>query len=264
MSFRRLLAALLAIGFLALLQGRAYADALDPCAPHIYREERNRGIPAHLMRAVALAESGRWLDEAHASVAWPWTINAEGVGQFFPSKAAAIAGVHALQARGVRSIDVGCMQVNLYWHANAFRSLEEAFEPMSNVAYAARYLTDLRQERGSWEGAVSYYHSAVPEFNQPYRAKVERLWASVKGNSTETQTRLAAVDVAGALSFRGPGIGGTAWWLKPGWVNPNPSASFTRVATNPGGGSQGMSLERYRHAPVQPATAMPTRFLGRP
>ncbi len=238
----------------------------DPCAPHIYREERNRGIPAHLMRAVALAESGRWLDEAHASVAWPWTINAEGVGHFYPSKPAAIAAVRALQERGVRSIDVGCMQVNLYWHAGVFRSLEEAFEPMSNVAYAARYLAELKQERQSWEAAVSYYHSAVPEFNQPYRAKVERLWASVRSNSTETATRFAAVDSAGLFAFRGSTMGGTAWWLKPGWVNPNPSASFTRTASaaSGSGGPQGLTLEQYRQAPVQPATAAKLRFFERP
>ena len=43
-------------------------------------------------------------------------MNAEGVGTYYPSKAAAIAAVEALQARGVQSADVGCMQVNLLHH----------------------------------------------------------------------------------------------------------------------------------------------------
>ena len=32
---------------------------------------------------------------------WPWTINAEGVGSFYETKAAAIAAVRDLQARGL-------------------------------------------------------------------------------------------------------------------------------------------------------------------
>ena len=39
---------------------------------------------------------------------WPWAIDADGVGQFFATKAQAVAAVSALQAQGVHSIDVGC------------------------------------------------------------------------------------------------------------------------------------------------------------
>ena len=41
----------------------------------------------------------------------------------------AVAAVQALQARGVRSIDVGCLQVNLMYHPIAFASLDDAFDP---------------------------------------------------------------------------------------------------------------------------------------
>jgi hypothetical protein len=267
MTVTRRLAALALFAGLALAGAPALADVLDPCAPHIYREERNLGIPAHLMRAVALAESGRWLDETRSTVAWPWTINAEGVGHFYPSKEAAIAAVRQLQARGVRSIDVGCMQVNLHWHQNAFRSLEEAFEPMSNVAYAAHYLAELKAERQSWDAAVRYYHSADPGFNQPYGEKVERLWASVRTDSSETATRFAAGDNSSLFAFRGAGASGTAWWLKPGWVNPSPKDSFVRVAAaGPGSiGLKGQGLDQYRQAPVQPTTTGPRmRLFDRP
>jgi hypothetical protein len=55
---------------------------------------------------------------------WPWAIDADGVGQFFATKAQAVAAVAALQAQGVHSIDVGCMQVNLMHHPDAFTSLD--------------------------------------------------------------------------------------------------------------------------------------------
>ncbi|MDZ7712446.1 MAG: hypothetical protein U5L06_04740 [Rhodovibrio sp.] len=72
---------------------------------------------------------------------------AEGRGRYLPSKAAAIAEVRDLQARGVSNIDVGCMQVNLHWHGDAFESLEQAFDPAYNVAYAAAFLLDLAGQR---------------------------------------------------------------------------------------------------------------------
>ena len=152
----------------------------DLCLGPIYAAEREKGIPTHLLRSIALTESGRWDEASSRTVAWPWTINAEGVGHFFPSKQAAIAFVHKLRAKGVKSMDVGCMQVNLMWHPNAFTSLDEAFEPQKNVAYAARHLADLKVDRKTWTDAVGYYHSATPEHNQRYRAKVLKLWADIQ------------------------------------------------------------------------------------
>jgi hypothetical protein len=61
----------------------------------------------------------------------------------FPTKAKAIAHVRELQARGVRNIDVGCMQINLRHHPNAFPDLETAFDPEMNTAYAAQFLNGL-------------------------------------------------------------------------------------------------------------------------
>ena len=90
-------------------------------------------MPDRLMQAIGLVESGRRDPKAAGVRPWPWTINAENVGSFYDTKEQAIAAVQALQARGVRSIDVGCMQVNLMHHADAFASLEEAFDPRANV-----------------------------------------------------------------------------------------------------------------------------------
>jgi len=53
-------------------------------------------------------------------LAWPWTINAQGKGQFFKTKAEAVKAIKNLQAQGVKSIDVGCMQINLSYHGKAF------------------------------------------------------------------------------------------------------------------------------------------------
>ena len=84
--------------------------------------------------------------------------------------------MRASQARGVRSIDVGCLQVNLMHHPHAFASLKQAFDPKANVDYAARFLRDLFDQTGSWPQAAARYHSATPALGAAYRRKVLAAW----------------------------------------------------------------------------------------
>ncbi len=151
-----------------------------PCAAAITVAEQARRIPVHLLQAISLTESGRWSDHHNAYVAWPWTVMAEGQGRYFDSMAEAVAEVRALQARGVTNIDVGCMQINLYYHGDRFESLEEAFNPVFNVAYATSFLVELRQRRNSWTRAVSEYHSTNRERQQRYRGRVMDIWDALK------------------------------------------------------------------------------------
>ena len=169
------LAVLLAMPFLARAADLPAAPFAQ-CRAAIAAVERSTGVPDRLMQAIGAVESGRREPSGIVS-AWPWTINAEGVGSFFDSKAEAIAAVTALRARGVRSIDVGCMQVNLMYHASAFSSLEEAFDPGANARYAARFLQSLQAKTGSWPGAAAGYHSLTPEVGAGYGQKVLAVWA---------------------------------------------------------------------------------------
>ncbi len=146
------------------------------CAKATNRVERESRIPRQLLRAISKIESGRYHEGKRVVMAWPWTVMAEGRGRYLPSKQAAIAEVEELLARGVRNIDVGCMQVNLFYHGDAFANLEEAFDPLANVTYAAEFLTSLAIETGSWAKAVARYHSANPERYVAYRARVHTTW----------------------------------------------------------------------------------------
>jgi hypothetical protein len=73
-------------------------------------------------------------------------------------------------------MDVGCMQINMMYHGDAFTSIEQAFDPAANVAYAARFLKQLYAKMGSWHEAAGRYHSATPIYNQRYKEKIARLW----------------------------------------------------------------------------------------
>ena len=173
-------AALFAAGPALAASVQPFDDTRKLCAGQSARLERLEGIPRHLLSAISVAESGRWDETRQATFAWPWTVTAEGEGRFFATKAGAVDHVRALRARDVRNIDVGCMQVNLYYHGGAFAGLEEAFDPPTNVAYAARYLKGLFDAARSWTQAAADYHSTTPERNRPYKRKVVRLWNQIR------------------------------------------------------------------------------------
>lgn len=146
------------------------------CGQAIGATEKKARLPAQLLATIALIESGRQDPSSGLTRPWPWTINAEGTGFFFETKEQAIAAVQALQESGVRSIDVGCMQINLMHHATAFSSLDEAFDPQANVAYAARFLNQLYAQTNDWPKAAAAYHSQTPDIGADYQRRVMALW----------------------------------------------------------------------------------------
>ena len=162
------------IGFLPEAHGETAQSPWDLCAATIRQAERAHRLPRGLLGAIAKVESGRYRDSRAEVFAWPWTVTAEGRGRYLPSKAAAIAEVKTLKARGIRNIDVGCLQINLHHHPDAFDSLEAAFDPAENAKAAANLLVELRDTWGSWTRAVGNYHSNTPTLSGPYRVKVYR------------------------------------------------------------------------------------------
>lgn len=164
------------------------------CLHHIAKAEKASRIPKGLLAAIGLTESGRTLKGGKRAV-WPWTVNAAGEGHFFKSKEDAIAFVEGKLADGVESIDVGCMQINLKHHPDAFASLEDAFDPSTNTAYAAEFLTSLHGELRGWLPAARRYHSATPEKGEAYGEKVLANWS---GAAKKQVLAALAVDEAAA------------------------------------------------------------------
>jgi hypothetical protein len=194
-------------------------DPGQSCRQAIHAAEREYRLPAALLQAIGRVESGRTDPATGAVTPWPWTINAEGQGRYFETKEAAIAAVQALRARGVRLIDVGCMQVNLHHHPQAFASLEEAFDPVANARYAAQFLTRLYQAQRNWEQAAANYHSATPELAAAYRLKVLAAWPGMSQRLAEERRREDMIAAWGterpdqAKPADGNGFHAVALWL---------------------------------------------------
>lgn len=164
-------------------------DPLRACSRAAAHAEADRHLPTGLLSAISIVESGRSGLGSARPAAWPWSINADGRGYYLSSKAAAIAAARALQAAGRRAIDVGCLQVDLLYHPEAFATIEAAFDPDANAQAAARILARARFGGDSWDTAIAVYHSASPIRGAVYLQQVQAVWSG-------TRTRSMATDIA--------------------------------------------------------------------
>jgi hypothetical protein len=172
--------------------------------------ERSHRLPVGILGAIGRVESGR-ADPDGRVAPWPWTIDAAGAGAYLPTADAAVAAVRALQRRGLRNIDVGCFQVNLAQHPDAFATLDAAFDPQVNADYAAGFLSALRERTGSWDAAVAAYHSAVPARGVPYRGLVFAQWAGAASRpDVPAEAHPGGFVVIAGVRVWTPGTPGTA------------------------------------------------------
>lgn len=148
------------------------------CDLAAYRAAGDHGVPVDILLSITRVETGR----GSAQAPWPWTINADGQSHWFDTAQEAMDFAAAQLGAGSANFDVGCFQVNLKWHPDAFASLDEAFDPARNADYAARFLAQLFEAEGDWKAAVASYHSQTPDRRTDYIGRIEAAFA----NQTET------------------------------------------------------------------------------
>ncbi len=174
----------LAIGVL-LAGGRAVGVAQAGMAPQAAcvaagRAAEDAGnLPANILVSIGLVESGRIDPLSGQKSPWPWTVNVDGAGHYFEGEQDAAAFVRLAESSGAQDVDVGCFQISLQQHPDAFSSLDAAFDPVANADFAARFLGQLKMQGGSWNAAIADYHSALPELGLPYQRLVLNAWRGV-------------------------------------------------------------------------------------
>jgi hypothetical protein len=214
------------------------------CRQAVAAAERGVFLPPRLLDAVARVESGRRDPASGAWTPWPWTVDAEGQGSFYDTKAQAIAAVLSMQARGIRSIDVGCMQVNLMHHPDAFASLDAAFDPPTNAAWAAHFLSTLFAQTGNWAKAVGLYHSATPELGADYQRRVQAALTGQDGPAGSPLSNAWAATMGSGAPPAGGGMVSAQGMLPPRQVN------MLKIMLRPTGAAPGRDLGAYRAMPV--------------
>lgn len=154
---------------LTVLSARvSFASICDIAAQHAASET---GVPLDVMQTITRLETGRGSD----ADPWPWTVNHAGDGSWFQTEDDARSYVFSKVKRGESNIDIGCFQINYRWHSDGFRSLDDMFDPAQNALYAARFLTELFREFGSWTEAAGAYHSRTPDYSERYKTKFQSI-----------------------------------------------------------------------------------------
>lgn len=177
-----LIALCLAVWSCSSLLNAHAARADNLCEREMHRASSKYDIPIGILYAVGLTETGR------KDSLQPYAMNIEGKAVFMPSAAAAVMKFNEAHGQGAKLIDLGCMQINHYFHASAFPSVGAMLDPATNVDYAARFLKQLRAREGNWTMAVARYH-AGPNNNPAQKQYVcrvmENMVASGFGNWTQ-------------------------------------------------------------------------------
>lgn len=218
MNTRTILAAIITAAAAAAIPSVAHAQSggyqtLD-CPNLIARTEASRNIPRGLLMAIAVTES------ALNGQPDPYAMNIAGRGYHATGFQDMTNVISANWQRGVKSIDVGCMQINLKYHGSKFPRMTDLLDPTTNVNYGASFLITLATEAGSWKDAVMSYHNKTnPGRRAWYGCKVWNNYLRITGSSTgflacastpggsstASVGSTAPIRLAGYNTSRGPG-----------------------------------------------------------
>lgn len=141
--------------------------------PDGYRQvAAQAGIPANVLYAVALTESGSRLH--HGVRPWPWTLNVAGKSwRYATRQQACTALLQFMRTHDPKRIDAGLGQINLGWNGQFFPAPCDALSPYRNLRITARLLREHYEKQHNWPEAVGrYHHPAGGIHARHYRQKV--------------------------------------------------------------------------------------------
>jgi len=127
--------------------------ARNACEAEIIKASKRYAVPIGILYAVGLTETGQ------KNSLQPYALNIEGKAVFARTEDEALRIFSQARKKGAKLIDLGCMQINYYYHGTKFSSPAAMLEPAANVHYAARFLRALYDQQGSWTMAVARYHA---------------------------------------------------------------------------------------------------------
>lgn len=168
MAPRLVISLLLATVFISNAAPLGLGAERNVCERELASAARRHGVPLGVLYAVGLTETGR------KGSMQPYALNVEGKVEYGRNAGDAVLRFRNAQRSGAKLIDLGCMQINHYYHAEKFASVEAMFEPAQNVEYAARFLNQLKDREGSWTMAVARYN-AGPNNNPAQKRYVCRV-----------------------------------------------------------------------------------------
>ena len=151
------------------------ADDKLLCISEIIKVEKHLNLPKNILLAISLTETGRLVDGIY--IPWPWSLNVKGKGFYLDNKKQATKYALTNIKNFTKNVDIGCMQINYYYHGKKFDNFDDIIDPKTNVLWAGFFLIDLRKKYGSWKEAIMRYHSSNPVRKKNYYNKVLNNWS---------------------------------------------------------------------------------------
>ena len=155
-------------------QGNSMGSGINPATREFLRDTawwgvaEQRHLDPYILYAVALVESAKV--SRRVAKPWPWALNRQGRA-FIPSsltEAKDILG--GSLAKGVRSIDVGLMQVNVRWQGHRVGKPEELLDPATNLRVGADILAEsIGSAPGNLVLGIGRYHAGFQDEARAYR-----------------------------------------------------------------------------------------------
>lgn len=139
------------------------------------------GIDPKLVYAVALAESASGRGNGAISP-WPWTLRSKDAPVYALNRADAEAALEQLQLRYGKRLDVGLMQINLYWHGQRVDSPALLLDPETNVMNGTAILAEVMRSapHDPELGIGRYHHWKNEELARNYGSRVLAIYKNLK------------------------------------------------------------------------------------
>jgi len=132
-----------------------------------WRVATERGIDPYILYSVALVESAR-VSKRLASP-YPWSLNQLGKPIIPTSKNKAREILYDSINNGIRSIDVGYMQVNVKWNGHRVSKPDDLLDPVRNIQVGADILSEtINSAPGDLALGIGRYHAGWQDSNRAY------------------------------------------------------------------------------------------------
>ncbi len=179
LTYKRAHKAILAAAFLSISSIHVSASAQDFSLKGTMWETAE-GVDPHLLYAIAIAESQKYFTGGFIRP-WPWSVNVEGKGHYFDTRAEAEQFVDELFSQGLKSIDIGPMQINTYWHGHRVSDPKDLFSLSTAISVSSDILKEAMDSSPSDQAlGIGRYHTWSDEQRaRSYGSRVIKYWEAI-------------------------------------------------------------------------------------
>lgn len=142
---------------------------------------KETNIDPYLLYSIALCESAYHPDPKSGLVApYPWVLRTK-TPFYGANRAETAKELQLLLGRSQRSVDVGLMQLNVFWHGHRIDDPIDLLDPKVNIRIGAEILNELFQRYPNDAlKAIGFYHSRIPEKASAYSQAVWRVYTQIR------------------------------------------------------------------------------------